>query len=749
MAPQRPDVTHLLRSLAGPATAALLTLLVQLPFFRLWFAFMDEGHMVLFADLVVRGGEFYRDATFYPLPGAFWLLAAVFEVFGSSLLVSRWLVVLEFALFVGIAFALVRRMTDTRFAILAVAGLWLYRIWAFPHWQIYSYSSTSLLVLLASLSTLLVWLRSRDTRVLLAAGFLYGLGVLCKQDYGAAALLAVLAVLAVDARGVPRDRRPGLPATLAGFLGPAALVGAATGAYFWQAGILGDLIRFTVTNHFVGMGSYEYTEFPALFPLFGQDAALRTQIPLAVYMPAIAFTADSQAILAHPLFTGTPLYDWIIKLVFYGPPVCVAFAAARMVVVRRRLLGAAGDEARLRGLDELALVVFGAALVGLVWLNKPQDYVHLAVLCWPLVGLAVVHAHALYTVRPRAFAVVVVLALVPGVPLVAYSVHLVHALAASHTDLVGGERGGVYVKPAEARLLEDLVAYVKENTEPDDRVAAIPYFPIVNFLAERAGPHRSAYIVWPFPEVPDRDEQVVAAFEATGTDLVVYNFTQFHGFDPVWEHAPVLFDYLVDGFEIDRVFSYDAWGYKLAGLKRRPETARPGVRILPEGARGLALHVEDAGPPRPVPPDSRDAYVQETSWPFRPVVALRGSVRGQTVLTIPLEVPAAGARLRTAVAVHPQWWFKLPPSWVEFTLSVSRAGRREVLFRQRLDPTMVIEDRGWFEVDVSLDAFAGQRVAVELINEVQRPTGAKVWTGGWAIPRLVVPGETHAAANGS
>ena len=34
-----------------PILVALLTLCVQLPYFRLWFNFMDEGHMVQFADI--------------------------------------------------------------------------------------------------------------------------------------------------------------------------------------------------------------------------------------------------------------------------------------------------------------------------------------------------------------------------------------------------------------------------------------------------------------------------------------------------------------------------------------------------------------------------------------------------------------------------------------------------------------------------------------------------------------------------
>ena len=60
-----------------PCIAFILTLLLQLPFFDLWFSFMDEGHMLQFADIARKGGEFYRDATFYPLPGAFHFLSLV------------------------------------------------------------------------------------------------------------------------------------------------------------------------------------------------------------------------------------------------------------------------------------------------------------------------------------------------------------------------------------------------------------------------------------------------------------------------------------------------------------------------------------------------------------------------------------------------------------------------------------------------------------------------------------------------
>ena len=97
--PDEPQAVRGIRPRPGLALALIFvaTVLFQLPFFDLWFSLMDEGHVLQFADLRLRGGEFYRDATFYPLPGAFHFLALVFDVFGASILVSRWVVILEFA----------------------------------------------------------------------------------------------------------------------------------------------------------------------------------------------------------------------------------------------------------------------------------------------------------------------------------------------------------------------------------------------------------------------------------------------------------------------------------------------------------------------------------------------------------------------------------------------------------------------------------------------------------------------------
>jgi len=172
------------------SAVGVATLVFQLPFFDRWFSAMDEGHMLAFAGLVNEGALLYRDATIYPLPGAFYLLAAIFQIGEPSILLSRWIVVIEFALFVALVFVWLRRGLPRAWALVAVLGLWLYRIWAFPHWHLYSYSTTTLLLLVVCFLLVPRAIDRRDARALIPAGVVYGLAVFCKQDYGAAGLLA-------------------------------------------------------------------------------------------------------------------------------------------------------------------------------------------------------------------------------------------------------------------------------------------------------------------------------------------------------------------------------------------------------------------------------------------------------------------------------------------------------------------------------------------------------------------------------
>jgi hypothetical protein len=133
--------------------AALFVVLVaiafQLPIYDRTMSLLDEGHILQFADIVRRGGELYRDASVLALPGAFYLLTAAFDLFGPSVAVARWILVLEFAAFAGIVHLMLRQMAPPRVAWAGVAVLFVYKVWAFPRrrrsacWRALSTSSSA------------------------------------------------------------------------------------------------------------------------------------------------------------------------------------------------------------------------------------------------------------------------------------------------------------------------------------------------------------------------------------------------------------------------------------------------------------------------------------------------------------------------------------------------------------------------------------------------------------------------------
>ncbi len=708
------------RVVASALLVAVVTVLFQLPIFDRWFSHMDEGHVLLFADLIAKGGDLYRDATLYPLPGAFYLLAQFYKLFGPSILLTRWIVMLEFAAFVVLVFLLMRRMSSLRAAGVVVLLLLGYRIWAFPHWHVYSYTTTCLLGILAAVHCQLRFFDVGRTGWLVAAGLLFGLAVYCKQDYGAAALIVMTATLIVEAR----RRGASFWKPVSVFVGAGAFVGAVVGVYFAVQGILPDLVQQTVLNHLRGIGEFEYSTYPSLFPLFAQDPAIRTQAGVFAFFPGIVTTVDLETLRQNFLFRETFVYDVLLKLFYWGP---YAFGAFAVVRVARRA----------RPVEEVLLAGLNAVFLVLLTVNRPQDFLHSAVLVWPMLCLLVVYAEELLDASRTLAWVLAALLLLPGLPLLGYTARGYVLLRSQNTEPVAGARAGILARPSEATMLADVTGFMRENAAPGETVGVMPYFPIVHFLADRAGPHRSAYIVWPFAEFEDRDRRIIDAMEAAGTRTVVYNFTQFSTFPRMREFAPELFGYLVDHFETTRVFTYDKSGFRLAGLRRSAERELPS-RFLDAAWDLASVQVRsEVAPPYVISPSERSAFVRREAWPFRRTLALRpSSGERRTVLRLPLR-PQKGRTLHTAVGLHPEKWFEMPSFETRFGIAILGPDGRDSVFARSLNPHRDFDDRRWFDVEIPLDHWAGREVQLELSVAVDSEDGESLLVGGFAVPRVL------------
>jgi len=698
---------------------AAVVLAAQLPIYDRWVSFMDEGHILAFADILAKGGELYRDATLYPLPGAFYLLAGAFRTFGTSILVARGVVVVEFALFVAVLFVVLRRLVSPRLALVGVALLLVYRIWAFPHWQMYSYSSTALCLIAVALVLCARFLVGGGTPWLAAAGVAAGLGLLCKQDYGVAMLLALNVVVLVAARMAGRSWWSSLLA----LDGPPLVLGTALVLHYARQGLLLEMLRQTVVGHVVGLATFDYPSFPPLWPLLRQDPVLRDTYGHVVWVPPIIYTVDWEPARASWLYRETALWDTALKLFFYGPYLLVAAGVVRLWSMRAALR----DRARRdRALVELAVLAVALAALLVISVNKPRDYVHMAILYWPFLVLLVAYGEALGR-RARALgSLVAIAALVVAVPFVRYTARLARGLAVQHQTPLAAARGGIRVKPAEARVLDDAVAWMQATADPSESVAVLPYFPVLSFLADRRGPHRSSYVVWPVPDHPDRDRQIIAAMEAERTPAVLYSVTQWPQFPRFEQYAKPIVDYLVERFETERVFSPDPWGYILLGLRRR--TAPPAGQLLPVES-GRVVVVGPDGARRPAAPET----FAIARWPFRDVMAIQPQAGGgRRELVVPLAVPP-GSRLTTAAGVHPARWVGFPALTVTFRVHVDG----ETVAERTLDPQRNVADRGWIPIDVPLERFAGRTVELGFSTAAERPEAEALEMGGFALPRLV------------
>ena len=154
---------------------------------RTWLNIFDEGITLYGADRILRGEHPFRDCfTFFP-PGQFYLLAAVFRLFGDCLGAARiCTLTIHFAIVVA-GYFLSKRLSDRRWAILSAAGcaLWIGSL------RMYE-SPTSPAILLSFLSCLALapWFETKSRGALVMAGCLAGLTAVFRHDYGVYVLLS-------------------------------------------------------------------------------------------------------------------------------------------------------------------------------------------------------------------------------------------------------------------------------------------------------------------------------------------------------------------------------------------------------------------------------------------------------------------------------------------------------------------------------------------------------------------------------
>jgi 4-amino-4-deoxy-L-arabinose transferase-like glycosyltransferase len=708
-----------LRRIPDGAVALVVALgvfAIQLPFRLHWVNLTDEGAILQDAVDILAGRRMYVDAIHPAFPGVFYLTAAAFALGGATFDTARVLACAIFAAAVASAYRIGRWWLRPLGALALVVLLVDYRVWAFPHWQMLSYSSLAVALLLGATALVGAAFASGRPATYVAAGAVAALAMVTKQDsgvLGTAALGAAILLVAPE----PPGRR--LSAALHFVAGATGVFTIAVVAISW-AGMMPGLIRHTIVAPLHGLQQFAYQGSPALWPLVGQDAAMRAHA--GSYFPTILVDVYFPQLVGSRLYRETGWLDLAIRLAYHLPWLVVVLGAA--VLVRRPRPDDRAAVVR-RARERLVLLL---ALGCWLAFNRPHDWIHLFVLYPPTLLVA-----SLLVARPRGVAggamrVAVVLGLAA---LTVASARVARDFARVTATPVTSPRGVIYARPPQAASLQALVDALAVAAPPDVPLASMPYHPLVNFISARA-PLTPYYSIWPGEPDVGRTATVQRALDARPEGLVVYNQSQVPHFEKMWQYTPALFAYLADHYRIAQVVGGQPFGYEFLVLRREPppfgrplDLARAGVRLV--GSDGAA---------RDATPAERGRLVGEAAWPFQRVLRVDADAGATTEVRLPVAATPT-ARVFTSYGVNPDMWSRLPRHRPRFAIAVATDGGETIVAEATLDPLRNLADRRWVDVTVDLAPWAGR--SVELVLRVATAVDGTASTDrtGFGEPRLV------------
>jgi hypothetical protein len=459
----------------------------------------DEGYLLDGVEKLMDGQLIYRDFHHTYAPGRFYLVAAVFKVFGKNLLAERYVFVVLEALKCMLAFLIVREVTGSRLALLAP----LLVVIAPGPWHKVFFSS------LGFLATYVVIVSYRRRPMcLLFTGFVLACCAVFRQDVAGFATVGAIAALVIhgltEGRGVVDSLRRivYLGAGIAVFAVPFLL-------YFHLQGALGPMIhkitvdgmRDNLTNRM------PYPGLGARTPVDSSYLAYVLPVRLLFYLPFAAYGLAVSAIIWSALRRR-----WRPAMTSFLVVTAVSVLAFNQSMWRSDL----GH--LLQSMQYVFLLIPAILAIGLRRLGKGGRNSALKVVL---------------VVLPPAFLVWASIGVVAGsTDFRMMPVFAKEGLSVGDVEYLGSvavrvgndtrlelERARVYVRPVEAKFFTALGRFLDMNTSPGDYVLAVPQLQMLYFFYDRKNPTRYAHYRRGIE--PEDEDRYIADIEAHGTEYIL------------------------------------------------------------------------------------------------------------------------------------------------------------------------------------------------------------------------------------
>lgn len=510
---------------------------------------LDEGSTAAQALRVLNGDLIYRDFFTVVTPGSYYTVAWLFGLFGESLMVLRWTVLVTgLAIVVATLFA-ARHIASWP---LAGAAALMTTVWG---WFLGTPNYYSLEAALFSLAALGCYAHGRPARRwMIAAGIATGLTAMVKQNVGvyvfAGLLLAIWIGRIFDTKSSWRSYLHASAQFIAGVAIPvlptvAWLLASGAGPYLYESWVYYPLVRYP--ERFA-------LPFPDFLP-FAFDDSFDMWTKLVIYMPALVYPLTAVALGARAVYLRR-----------HDDP---ATARESHTVLAIGLVGAF-----------MLLQAFPRADVTHILFGMPPTFILLAYLCdRARRGLA-----ALPGPRMAVAAIAVIVALLPMLVLLRKGYLRTDWEYQNYIVAVRTERGrGIFTGGLEAQRIDVVTNYIREHSADDDWVFVVPWASGFNFLTGRRNPTRTDFMLF---EDPEAYPCLLARMDERPPKYVIYGYTWDVDGKRFREYAAPVDQYIRSRYTIE--FTTD--GYE---IWRRIEGAPPPQAAFPRACQPRRFRISD------------------------------------------------------------------------------------------------------------------------------------------------------------